>query len=129
MNGSIPARFFPPDAFQAMAPDEIHLKLLKILQINPDMTQRELSRELGVSLGKANYCLKALLDKGWIKVNNFRKSPRKLSYVYLLTPAGIEAKATLTSRFLKRKMREYELLKQEIEELTRETQAQEKDPQ
>lgn len=105
-----------------MTSDEIHLKLLKLLQVNPDMSQRELSRELGVSLGKANYCLKALLDKGWIKVNNFRKNPRKLSYAYLLTPSGLEAKAALTTRFLKRKMREYELLKQEIEELTRETQ-------
>jgi len=105
-----------------MTSDEIHLKLLKLLQVNPDMSQRELSRELGVSLGKANYCLKALLDKGWIKVNNFRKNPRKLSYAYLLTPSGLEAKAALTTRFLKRKMREYELLKQEIEELTREAQ-------
>lgn len=105
-----------------MTSDEIHLKLLKLLQVNPDMSQRELSRELGVSLGKANYCLKALLNKGWIKVNNFRKNPRKLSYAYLLTPSGLEAKAALTTRFLKRKMREYELLKQEIEELTREAQ-------
>lgn len=105
-----------------MTSDEIHLKLLKLLQVNPYMSQRELSRELGVSLGKANYCLKALLDKGWIKVNNFRKNPRKLSYAYLLTPSGLEAKAALTTRFLKRKMREYELLKQEIEELTREAQ-------
>lgn len=106
-----------------MPPDEIHLKLLKLLQANPDMTQRELSRELGVSLGKANYCMKALLDRGWIKVNNFRNNPRKLSYAYLLTPSGIEAKAALTTRFLKRKMREYEVLKQEIEELTREAQS------
>lgn len=107
-----------------MTTDEVHLKLLKLLQVNPDMTQRELSRELGISLGKANYCLRALLDKGWIKVNNFRKNPKKLSYVYLLTPTGIEAKTALTSRFLKRKMQEYEILKQEIEELTREAEEQ-----
>lgn len=107
-----------------MTTDEVHLKLLKLLQVNPDMTQRELSRELGISLGKANYCLRALLDKGWIKVNNFRKNPKKLSYAYLLTPTGIEAKTVLTSRFLKRKMQEYELLKQEIEELTREAEEQ-----
>jgi len=105
-----------------MTTDEVHLKLLKLLQVNPDMTQRELSRELGISLGKANYCLRALLDKGWIKVNNFRKNPKKLAYAYLLTPTGIEAKTALTSRFLKRKMQEYELLKKEIEELTREAQ-------
>ena len=110
-----------------MSADEVHLKLLKLLQANPDMSQRELSRELGVSLGKANYCLKALLDKGWIKINNFRNNPRKLAYAYLLTPSGIEAKAALTSRFLKRKMHEYAALKQEIEELTREAQASDND--
>ena len=112
-----------------MSADETHFKLLKLLQANPNMSQRELSRELGISLGKANYCIKALLDKGWIKVNNFRKNPRKLSYAYLLTPKGIEGKTTLTTRFLARKMREYEVLKQEIEELTRDAAAQDQDPQ
>jgi len=106
-----------------MSAEETHLKLLKLLQANPNLSQRDLSHELGISLGKANYCLKALLDKGWIKVRNFRKNPRKLSYVYLLTPKGIEAKATLTSEFLRRKIREYEALKQEIEELTKDAAA------
>lgn len=101
-----------------MLTEETHLKLLKLLQTNPEMSQRELSRALGISLGKANYCLKALMDKGWIKVNNFRRNPKKLSYAYLLTPTGIEAKASLTARFLLRKVREYEALKQEIEELS-----------
>ena len=110
-----------------MSAEETHFKLLKLLQDNPNMSQRELSRELGISLGKANYCLKALLDKGWIKVNNFRRNPRKLSYVYLLTPKGIEAKTSLTSQFLVRKIREYEALKQEIEELTRDAAAQDQD--
>ncbi|RCX32267.1 MarR family EPS-associated transcriptional regulator [Thioalbus denitrificans] len=100
--------------------DEMHLKLLKALENNPTATQRELSRELGVSLGKANYCLKALVDKGAVKANNFKNSKNKLAYAYLLTPSGIEEKTRLTARFLKRKMAEYELLKKEIEQLRQE---------
>jgi EPS-associated MarR family transcriptional regulator len=97
--------------------DEIHLRLLKAIEANPQATQREFSESLGVSLGKANYCLKALVDKGWVKVNNFRANPRKLAYAYLLTPSGIDAKARLTVNFLRRKVAEYEILKCEIEAL------------
>lgn len=96
---------------------EIHLKVLRQLQAHPDITQRELARTLGVSVGKANYCLKALIDRGWVKANNFKNSKNKVAYVYLLTPSGIEKKAQITLRFLKSKLTEYEQLKQEIEEL------------
>jgi EPS-associated MarR family transcriptional regulator len=100
--------------------DEIHLRLLKAIQVNPQATQRELSEELGVSLGKAHYCLRALVNKGWVKVHNFRANPNKLGYAYLLTPAGVDAKARLTVRFLRHKLDEYDLLRAEIEELRRE---------
>ncbi len=94
--------------------DEAHLKLLRLLEANPRMAQRELADALGISVGKANYCVKALLEKGLIKVSNFRRSDNKLAYAYLLTPAGVSAKAALTVRFLRRKTAEYEALKQEI---------------
>jgi len=97
--------------------DEIHLRLLKAIEANPRATQRELSQALGVSLGKANYCLKALMEKGWVKANNFRANPRKLAYAYLLTPSGVDAKARLTVDFLRRKVAEYEMLKRDIEEM------------
>lgn len=100
--------------------DEVHLKLLKALEANPQATQRELSETLGVSLGKANYCLKALVQKGWVKVRNFRANPNKLAYAYLLTPKGLTAKRTLTVSFLERKVAEYETLKREIEALSAE---------
>ncbi|MBT8040745.1 MAG: MarR family EPS-associated transcriptional regulator [Gammaproteobacteria bacterium] len=95
----------------------MHLKVLRQIEANPDITQRELARELGVSLGKANYCLKALIDRGWVKANNFRESSSKAAYAYLLTPSGIEQKAKITARFLKQRVREYEQIKQEISEL------------
>ena len=94
--------------------------LLKILESNPELTQRELAREMGISLGKANYCLRALTDKGLVKARNFRNSRNRSAYAYFLTPKGMEEKARVTYRFLKRKLREYEELKQEIEELRRE---------
>ena len=94
--------------------------MLRLLEGNPQMNQRDLAAAAGVSLGKTNYCINALLDKGLIKVQNFRSSKRKLAYAYLLTPAGIVEKAALTQRFLKRKMEEYELLKTEIELLKHE---------
>ena len=94
---------------------EAHLKVLRLLEINPQMKQRELAAAAGVSLGKTNYCINALLEKGLIKVQNFKSHKRKLSYAYLLTPAGIAGKAVLTQQFLKCKMEEYELLKAEIE--------------
>ncbi len=102
--------------------DEIAYKLLKSIEENPLHTQRDLSRSLGISLGKINYCLKALTDKGWVKAKNFSKNPRKSDYLYLLTPAGAEEKALVTLRFLRRKMDEYEQLKHEIERLKQETQ-------
>lgn len=94
--------------------DETHLKVPRLLESTPNINQRKLAEALGVSLGKTNFCLNALLDKGLVKIENFRTSTRKLNYAYLLTPAGIAEKAALTSRFLKRKMREYELLRAEI---------------
>ncbi|MBV2181840.1 MAG: MarR family EPS-associated transcriptional regulator [Castellaniella sp.] len=97
--------------------EESHLKVLRLLESDPGMSQRDLSQALGISLGKTNYCMRALLDKGLIKMQNFRNNENKLGYVYLLTPDGIAAKAELTRSFLKIKMREYETLKQEIEEL------------
>ena len=100
---------------------DTHLKVLRLLEANPQMSQRDLAAALGVSLGKTNFCLKALLDKGLLKMQNFQNSKRKLAYAYLLTPAGIAEKTSLTGRFLKRKMEEYELLKAEIASLQQET--------
>jgi EPS-associated MarR family transcriptional regulator len=97
--------------------EESYLKVLRLLESDSRLSQRELAQALGISLGKTNYCVRALLDKGLIKMQNFRNSDRKLGYAYLLTPAGIAAKADLTRRFLKIKMREYEALKFEIEQL------------
>ena len=99
---------------------ESHLKVLRILETNPQISQRELSEALGVSLGKTNYCLKALLDKGLIKIQNFRNSKNKLAYSYLLTPHGIEQKTHMTLRYLQKKTQEYDLLRLEIAELKRE---------
>ena len=90
---------------------------MRILQENPDLTQRELADQLGMSVGGLNYCLKALIDKGSVKMQNFQNSKNKFKYVYLLTPQGIAEKVTLTSRFLKRKTEEYDALKVEIEAL------------
>ncbi|MCW2312626.1 MarR family EPS-associated transcriptional regulator [Rhodoferax antarcticus] len=94
--------------------EETHLKVLRLLEGNPRLSQREVSEALGVSLGKTNFCFKALVDKGLIKVQSFRKSQNKLAYAYLLTPVGIAEKSALTARFLKRKMVEYEHLQAEI---------------
>ena len=97
--------------------EERQLDALRLLQSNPEMTQRELAEALGVSLGAANYCLKALVEKGWVKLENFQNNPNKLGYLYLLTPAGLAAKTQLTASFLKRKLNEYEALKAEIARL------------
>jgi EPS-associated MarR family transcriptional regulator len=99
---------------------EMHYKLMRLVQANPEMSQRELARELGISLGKVNYCLRALIKKGWIKVSNFTNSQNKAAYMYLLTPRGIEQKAALTVQFLHVKVREYETLRKEIAEMRRE---------
>ena len=93
----------------------MHLKLLRALESNREASQRELSEELGVSLGKVDYALNALIDAGWVKLGNFANSPKKLGYVYLLTPSGMTQKAAITVRFLRRKMAEYERLRKEIE--------------
>ena len=100
--------------------EEIHYRLLKRIEAQPDITQRQLAQELGVSVGKVNYCLKALVGKGWIKISNFRNSDKKLAYAYILTPRGAAEKACITVRFLRRKMNEYEAIRTEIEELRRE---------
>lgn len=99
---------------------EIHHKVLKLFERNPNLTQRDLSNELGVSLGKINYCIQALVKKGLVKVQNFRNNENKSGYAYILTKKGIEEKAKLTIEFLKIKLKEYELIKKEIEDLERE---------
>jgi EPS-associated MarR family transcriptional regulator len=96
---------------------DIRLDLLRKLESNPNFTQRELYREVGVSLGKVNYCMKKLTEKGLIKLTNFTHNPNKMGYAYLLTPQGIEEKTRLTISFLKRKLIEYEILKKEINAL------------
>ena len=103
-----------------MLTDEYRIKILRILEQDPDISQRDLARNLGISLGRANFCLQALIDKGWIKVNNFKNSNNKKAYMYLLTRRGIAEKARVTARFLDRKVAEYEALKHEIEQLQRE---------
>ncbi len=97
--------------------EDTYFRVLRMLQDNPDMTQREIAEKLGISTSGLNYCLKALIDKGWIKVQNFSQSKNKFGYIYVLTPQGIAEKALLASRFLKRKMTEYEQLQSEIEAL------------
>ena len=103
-----------------MLTDEYRYKILKELQQDPDISQRELAKRLDISLGKANFCLKALIEKGLVKAENFKNSTNKVGYLYLLTPKGIEEKVTLTQRFLQRKIAEYEALEQEIEQLRQE---------
>ena len=102
---------------QAQIQEDTYFRVMRILQENPDLTQRELAEKLGVSVGGLNYCLKALMDKGWVKMQNFQNSKKKFKYVYLLTPQGIAEKVKLTSCFIERKMQEYEALKAEIESL------------
>jgi EPS-associated MarR family transcriptional regulator len=99
--------------------EDTHFWTLKLLQRNPGMTQRALAKEVGISVSGINYCLKALIEKGWLKMGNFSNNSNKLGYAYLLTPAGVAEKAALTARFLKRKMNEYEQLREEIYALQR----------
>src|SRR5512139_3922394 len=103
-----------------MLDETTHYGLLKTLEDNPGLSQRDLAKRLGVSLGKVNFCLNALVEKGSLKISNFRNNENKLAYAYLLTPRGIEEKARITVHFLKHKMQEYERLRKEIEELQRE---------
>ncbi len=118
---STPFVFMPPT--ETSQDETLHFQLLKELDQSPHQSQRVLSGSLGVSLGKLNYCMRALVAKGWVKVGSFRLNPDKRQYVYLLTPEGLEAKARLTAGFLKRKMAEYDQLGREIEELKQELQA------
>lgn len=100
-----------PRSFQ----EDARFRVLRLLQDYPDISQRDIARKLGISLGGVNYCLQGLVEKGLVKLKNVSKSDNKLKYAYLLTPRGVAEKAAMTSRFLKRRMREYEMLKAEIE--------------
>ena len=106
---------------QAKVREDTHFRIMRILQENPDLTQRELADKLSMSVGGLNYCLNALIDKGLVKMQNFSQSKNKFGYVYLLTPRGISEKITLTGKFLERKQVEYEALKAEIESLKAQT--------
>jgi EPS-associated MarR family transcriptional regulator len=106
-----------------MLTDETRYRILKLLEAEPHASQRRIADELGISLGRVNFCLQALIEKGLIKVNNFRNSANKRAYLYLLTPRGIEERAIVTARFLKRKLDEYEALKREVEQLQQEAAA------
>jgi len=103
---------------QAKLQEDTYFRVMRILQENPDLTQRELAEKLGISVGGLNYCLKALMDKGMVKMKNFANSKNKFGYVYVLTPTGMAEKAAITHRFLQRKMAEYEALHAEIEALS-----------
>lgn len=106
--------------------EDTHFRLLRLLETRSELSQRDLARELGASVGKINYCLNALIDKGLVKARNFKNSRNKLGYLYVLTPRGIDSKATITLHFLQRKMAEYETLKVEIALLERELAAAQK---
>jgi EPS-associated MarR family transcriptional regulator len=101
--------------------DQTSLSVLRLLAACPQLSQREVASSVGVSVGKANYCLRSLIAKGFVKAENYRKSRNKLAYLYILTPTGVAAKAELTRQFLARKVREYEALRLEIQRLERET--------
>jgi EPS-associated MarR family transcriptional regulator len=105
-----------------MLEEEIHYKILKALDENPKLSQRELAGKMNLSLGKINFCLNALMSKGWIKAQNFKNSRNKLAYLYILTPSGIEGKTRLTKSFLLQKMQEYDMLTKEIAQLQMESQ-------
>tara|TARA_B100001057_G_C22826658_1_gene941701 strand:+ start:1889 stop:2230 length:342 start_codon:yes stop_codon:yes gene_type:complete len=107
-----------------MTNQELKYRALKILEQQPDLTQRQLAKELGISLGKAHYLVKSLIDVGWVKLDNFQKSDNKWGYAYLLTPIGISEKAAITVQFLVRKRHEYSALHDEIEQLQEEVRQQ-----
>ena len=110
---------------QAKQQEDTYFRVMRILQNNPDLTQRELAEKLGISVGGLNYCLKALVEKGLVKMKNFASAKNKFGYVYVLTPSGIAEKAEITHRFLKRKMDEYDALKAEIQALKYECESKE----
>tara|TARA_B100000029_G_scaffold482590_1_gene532869 strand:- start:14 stop:313 length:300 start_codon:yes stop_codon:yes gene_type:complete len=99
-----------------MDDNQDHFNVLRKINSNPKTSQRELARKLGFSLGKLNYCLKSLKNKGLVKIENFKKNPNKINYIYVLTPKGISAKTKLTVNFMKRKMKEYDELKKELKD-------------
>ncbi len=99
---------------QTQTQEDTYFRVLRSLNENPDLTQRELAQKLGVSVGSLNYCLKALIEKGWVKMQNFSQSKNKFGYIYILTPSGISAKTALAMDFLSRKKHEYWLLRKEI---------------
>ena len=109
-----------------MTNQELEYRALKILERHPDLTQRQLAEELGISLGKTHYLVKSLIDVGWVKLDNFQKSNNKWGYAYLLTPMGIAEKTAITARFLIKKQREYNALKDEIAQLQAEVRSQSK---
>ncbi len=124
MNALIDLRHFKQERDYAMAMpgdltdhDETRLRVLRLLETEPNLSQREMAESLGISLGGINYCLKALVEKGWLKMERFRRSENKLRYAYLLTPKGAKAKTRLAKGFLHRKLVEYEALQSEIKEL------------
>lgn len=104
-----------------MLSDEMRYKLMRLLENNPGMSQRDVARELGISLGKVNYCIRALMRAGWVKATNFKNSQNKSAYMYLLTPRGLEEKARVTVRFLKIKTLEHETLRAEIAQILQDT--------
>jgi len=104
---------YRPAGFQ----EEIQFEVLRRLQQTPDLSQRALAKELGFSLGSINYCFQTLMENGWVKMQNFSASSHKMGYVYLLTPSGVAEKTKLTARFLRRKMAEFDVLREEIEQL------------
>jgi EPS-associated MarR family transcriptional regulator len=101
-------------------PTDTHYKLMRLLEANPGLSQRDAARLLDISLGKVNYCLRALIRRGWVKATNFKNSQNKAAYLYVLTPRGLQSKATLTVRYLQERVAEYEALRVEIEEMRRE---------
>ena len=100
--------------------EETRYKVMRLIEANPKMSQRDVARELGMSLGKVNYCLQALTRRGWVKAANFKNSKNKTAYMYLLTPRGFEEKARVTARFLQSRVQEYEALRAEIEQIRNE---------
>jgi EPS-associated MarR family transcriptional regulator len=115
--GSLLDHFLINNSFSIMTNDELEYRVLKWLQNNPDVTQRQLASELGVSLGKVNFLLKSLTQVGWVKLENFKRSNNKMGYAYLLTPSGLMEMAKITRSFLERKEVEYQQLENEIQQL------------
>lgn len=108
---------------QSQIQEDTYFRVMRLLEADPDLTQRELAERLGVSVGGLNYCLRALIEKGWVKVQNFAQSKNKFGYVYVLTPQGLAHKAALTRSFLRRKKEEYDALRAEIEAISREVES------